>query len=80
MPYTVLVHVVDEEPVKCELEELPEPTDQTVRAMNPRLRDGKDLPYLDYGVSAVIYPMSRINFIQILQSEDEEEIIGFVRE
>ena len=47
---------------------------------NPRRRDGKDLHYLDNNVVTVMWPLTRINFIEVLPSQEEERIIGFVRE
>ncbi|MGA9532140.1 MAG: hypothetical protein WBR18_05440 [Anaerolineales bacterium] len=80
MPTTVLVHVSNEDPVIGEMEELPTPTDTSITVNNPRLRDGKDLPYLAGNVVTVVWPMHRINFIEILPTADEEKVIGFVRE
>jgi hypothetical protein len=80
MPTSVLVHLTGEDPVLGELEELPKPTDNTVTINNPRRRDGKDLPYLDGNVVTVVWPLHRVNFIEILPTAEEEELIGFVRE
>lgn len=77
---TVIVHIANEDAVQCEIEELPKSTDNTVLVHNPRKRDGKDLHYLDEEVTMVIYPLWRINFIQILPTAGAEEVIGFVRE
>jgi hypothetical protein len=76
----ILLHIAGEEPVLCEVEALPGPTDLTITIKNPRTRDGKDIPYLDTGVTTVIYPMTRVNFIELLPTGEEEEVIGFVRE
>lgn len=80
MPTTVLVHLSGEDPVLGEIEELPGPTDTNVVVNNPRRRDEKDLPYLAETVVSVVWPMHRVNFIEILPSREEEELIGFVRE
>jgi hypothetical protein len=80
MPTTVQIHVTNEEPIVAEVEALPERTDTLVIAMNPRLRDGKDLRFLANNVTTLILPVSRISFIQVLPSGDEERVIGFVRE
>jgi len=77
---TIIVHVQNEDAVLGEMDTLPAATDVTITVKNPRRKDGKDLPYLDANVSTVIWPMSRINFIEILPSGQEEEIITFVRE
>ncbi len=79
MPYTLIVHVEDEDPVVGEVEELPATTDLLVKITNPRRLDGKELHYLAAGVIEVIWPTSRINFIELLPTE-EDTIIGFVRE
>jgi hypothetical protein len=80
MPITVLMHLSGEDPVVGEIEELPTPTDTTITIINPRRRDGKDLPYLEGNVVTVLWPMHRVNFIEILPTAEEEELIGFVRE
>jgi hypothetical protein len=80
MPTTVLLHVSNEDPVIGEVEELPAPTDSSILVNNPRLRDGKDLPYLAGNVVSVLWPMHRINFIEILPTAEDEQVIGFVRE
>jgi hypothetical protein len=80
MPTTVQIHIVNEEPILAEIEKLPASSDTLVIAMNPRLRDGKDLRFLAANVTTLILPVSRINFIQVLPSSDEEKVIGFVRE
>ena len=76
----VIVHIQNEDPVLGEMESLPAATDIIITLKNPRRRDGKDLPYLDQSVTSVIWPMSRINFIEIMPGKEEEEIITHVRE
>ena len=80
MPTTVQIHIVNEEPILAEIDNLPSSSDTLVIAMNPRLRDGKDLRFLAANVTTLILPVNRINFIQVLPSSDEEKVIGFVRE
>lgn len=80
MAYTVILHISGEASVAGEVEELPKPTDNFITVMNPRQKDGKDLHYIDSNVVKVIWPISKINFIEIVESGEEEKIIGFVRE
>lgn len=77
---TILLHLPNEEPVVGEVDELPAPTDLMITLKNPRRRDGKDLHYLEPNVTTVIFPLSRVTLIEVLPTEEEEEIIGFVRE
>lgn len=80
MTVTVIVHIANEEPVVCELEELPDPQDQAIFLSNPRMRDGKELAYLEEDVSRMIIPWHRINYVQVLPSAEIEDVIGFVRD
>lgn len=80
MPTTVIVHIANEEPIVGEVEELPVPSDSLLVLHNPRQRTGKDLHFLAAHVTVVIWPWLRINFVEIMPSATEEEIIGFVRE
>jgi hypothetical protein len=80
MSYSLIVHIAGEAPIIGEVDELPKTTDVIVTVSNPRQRDGKELHYLNNNVVKVIWPLDKVNFIEILEGADEERIIGFVRE
>ncbi|HSL31714.1 MAG TPA: hypothetical protein VK900_21105 [Anaerolineales bacterium] len=80
MAYSVILHIPGEPSVLGEIEELPKPSDTLIIVSNPRLRDGKDIHYLEHNVVKVIWPVEKLTLIEILESEDEEHLIGFVRE
>jgi hypothetical protein len=80
MAHNIILHIQGEEPILAEVDELPDTADLMVKVNNPRRIDGKDLTYLSENVITVYYPAFRINFIEILPTREEEEIIGFVRE
>ncbi len=80
MPISIVLHIQNEEAVIGEVDELPSPTDLLLTVTNPRRVDGKDLHYLTENVVTVIWPIHRLNFIEILPNKEEDEIIGFVRE
>ncbi len=77
---TLLIHLINEDPVLGEVEALPAVTDVMICIKNPRRRDGKDLHYLEPNVSTIIFPIYRINFVEIMPTGEEEAIITFVRE
>ncbi len=76
----LLIHLMNEDPVVGEVEALPEAKDMMICVKNPHRRDGKDLIYLEPNVNTVIWPIARINFIEVIPSAEEEDIISFVRE
>ena len=76
---TVIIHMLNEDPVLGEIDDLPTMSDTLMLVRSPRRKDGKDLPYLEANVTSAIYPTSRISFIEILPGS-EEDIISFVRE
>lgn len=80
MAYSVILHIPGEPAILGEIEELPKATDTLIAVSNPRLRDGKDIHYLEHNVLKVIWPVNKLTLIEILESEDEEHLIGFVRE
>ncbi len=80
MPFTIVVHVLNEDAVVGEVEQLPTPSDQFVFLNGPRLRDGRDVPYLLPEVASVIFPWHRVHSVEILPSEGEEQIVTFIRE
>jgi len=80
MAYSIILHVAGEPSIVGEIEELPKNTDTIITVNNPRLRDGKDVHYIEPNVTKVIWPIAKVALIEILESEDEESLIGFVRE
>jgi len=75
-----MIHLLNEDAVVAEIERMPEPGDQVLILSNLRLRDGRDVPYLLPETNTVVYPWTRIHCLEILPSEKEEKIVGFVRE
>ena len=80
MAYTAIIHIMNEDPVVVEIEEMPTVNDTVLIGMNPRRKDGKDVHYVEPDVTKVIWPWTRINFLEIMPSHDEDQIIGFVRD
>jgi hypothetical protein len=80
MPHTVILHIAGEPSIVGEVEELPKPADTLLIVSNPRLRDGKDIHYLEHNVVKVIWPVEKLSLIEVLESQEEENLIGFVRE
>jgi hypothetical protein len=78
--YTLIIHIKNSEPVIGEVEDLPAPNDTLIVVNNPRRLDGKDLTYLSEDVLTVYWPIEQVNFLEVISSEEEETIIGFVRE
>ncbi|MCD4673047.1 MAG: hypothetical protein K8R77_10320 [Anaerolineaceae bacterium] len=76
----IILHIQNEPAVIGEVDELPGFTDTMVGLRNPTRLDGKELDYLDQRVNYVVWPLSRLNFIEILPTGEEDEIISFVRE
>lgn len=77
---TVILHIANEDAVVGEVEELPQKNDTLIFVKNPRRKDGKDLNYLEQNVTQVIWPIHKLNLIEVVPGAEEEEIISFVRE
>lgn len=85
MAIKAIIHVLNDEAVIADLEDLPDPKDNCILARNPRKRDGKRLSMLAEGVDTVIYPWTRITFIELLDEAASatgsgDSIVGFFRE
>lgn len=70
---TVLLHIANSEAVKAEIEEMPSPSDATIICRNCRERNDREVTWLEEGVTEVIFPWWRINFIEILPDPDAQE-------
>jgi hypothetical protein len=80
MAISIILHLAGEPSVVGEIDELPKNTDTIITISNPRLRDGKDVHYIEPNVTKVIWPLAKVALIEILESAEEEALIGFVRE
>jgi len=77
---TCIVHILNDDPILCDVDRMPDPKDQVIIINNPRRRDGKSLIFLEEDVNTVMIPWHRINLVQVVPSAELEEVIGFVRE
>ena len=81
MAKVVIIHVVGEDPILAEIEELPKPTDQYIEFTNPRRRDGKPIAYVTMGAKSFMYPWHRLSFIEVMSTESErKDAIEFFRD
>ncbi len=85
MAHQIIVHLHNEaDPIICEVEKIPPATDNYILVSNPRKRDGKPLSTLAAGVTSVIYPWTRIAFIELTDVEDSrhttDPLMSFFRE
>ena len=80
MAHTLMVHLANEDPVVIECERFPEPNDTCIVGMHPRRKDNKEVHYILPDVTTVIFPMWRINFIEVMPSGEEEEVFKPFRE
>jgi hypothetical protein len=69
---TLILHIDNSEPVKVDVDEMPKPTDSVIIGKNPRERTDKEVYWLDEGVTTVLFPWHRINYIQVLPDPTEE--------
>ncbi len=79
--YSIMLHIMNEDPIMGEVDKLPDASDYLILVKNPRRRDGKDLiTWIVMYPRRCIWPITRINFIEIIPTGEDEQIISFVRE
>lgn len=61
---SILVHLANSEPIKLDVEALPNPNDTVLVGRNPRDHVDRELNWIDEGVRMVILPWWRINYVQ----------------
>jgi hypothetical protein len=81
MSHTVILHLANEDPILAEMDKLPERQDTILVITNPRRRDGKQIDYINPEATDVIFPMTKITFVEVFPTEEEEsEIVEFFRD
>lgn len=81
MAYTVLIHIANADAILAEVDELPDANSTFITCTNPRMRDGKPITFIDPEASRIMFPWSRITFLEVYPSEeDQTEIETFFRD
>ena len=81
MAKTIVLHIVGEEPVLADIEDMPDPTASYVTCSNIRKRDGKPVNYVSPGAKTILFPWTRISFLEIMVSTEERRgVVDFFRE
>ncbi len=80
MAYTVIIHMLNDQPLLADMEELPDPNSQALHCTNLRQKDGKDVGHVDMRAASFLIPWHRITLVELIGGEEETEIVGFVRE
>ncbi len=80
MAHTILIHVMNEDAIVGEIDELPDQNAPFLKVSSPRLRDGRDVSYFLPDTNIVLLPWNRIHSIEIMPTEGEEKLVTFIRE
>jgi hypothetical protein len=81
MPYTVIVHVTNEDAFLAEIDELPNANDNVLVVRNARKKDGKPLQQFDTETIIAAYPWTRVTFLEILaERASRDELYEFFRD
>ncbi|HLT19634.1 MAG TPA: hypothetical protein VKZ96_09265 [Thermomicrobiales bacterium] len=81
MAIRALIHIISEDPVLGELDEMPDPTHTFLRVRNATKKDGKPLDMIDARTTSIAYPWSRITYVEFFNEDTQREVVmGFFRE
>jgi hypothetical protein len=81
MAMKAILHITGEESILCEIETMPQPTDNFVVIFNPTRKDGKAIPTLETHVTSVLFPWTRVSYIEMFEERTQREsVVGFFRE
>ena len=76
-----ILHIHGEESILCEIEAVPQPTDNFIVIYNPTRKDGKPISTLEDNVSSVLYPWTRVAYVEMFEERSQREnVVGFFRE
>ena len=60
-----VLHIANEQPLLCDLFEMPNPSDVALRCTNLRMMDGKRPIFIDDTASVFIFPYLHIRFVEV---------------
>ena len=81
MAITVIIHVMNADPIVAEIDSVPDPSSAFLLCTNPRTRAGKTVPYIEAEATRVIFPWHRISFVETMPSEEDQiQVESFFRD
>ena len=81
MAITVIVHIMNQDPIVAEIDEVPDSNAAFLVCTNPRARGGKPVSYIEREATRVIFPWHRISFVETMPSEEDQvQIESFFRD
>ena len=60
-----VLHIINEQPLLCDLFEMPAPADVALRCTNLRMMDGKRPIFIDDMASVFVFPYLHIRFVEV---------------
>ena len=66
MSMVAIVHLLGEDAILADIDELPDPNHNYMVLRNIRKKDGKSLTYVDDEATAFLYPWNRVSFIELM--------------
>lgn len=76
MALTVILHFAGEDAIVADMDQLPETSDQYIVVRNPRRKDGKRIGNIEASAKAILYPLSRITFVELMSDPDQVTTSG----
>ncbi len=61
----VIIHMANDQPLRCDLAELPTATDACIVCTNLRMLDGKKPTFIDRSDSWFLIPLGRVRFVEM---------------
>jgi len=80
MQQPIMLHLINDELIIGEIDQLPNPSDQFMIVHNARQPDGSAPVFLQEDVTTILIPWHQARMVQLLPGTGIEEVIGFVRE
>jgi hypothetical protein len=71
MAIPAVIHVIGEDAILADLDELPNPTHSYIVLRNMRTKNNKQLSYLTDGATTFLYAWSRITFIELMTEVED---------
>ena len=66
MAIPAIIHLLGEDAIYGELDEVPSPTDQFLFLRNIKKKDGKQLAYVTEGAEVFLYAWHKVTFVELM--------------
>lgn len=75
MSYSVIVHMLSDEPIEGEMDEMPPPNATFIAIKKPRKRGNRDLEWIDHHTNTLMLSVAQLVSVEFSLAHGEHDLV-----